>query len=126
MRYQWWLYLVYAIGLMLCLGPSYIHPDEHFQCIEILAMQFMKVKGTIPWEFKSKFAARSYGPLLLVYGPLFTILKSFPEIQDNPALILYSMRLQNYVMYLLCYHFLIPKLIRDERKAVHFIKKVYF
>ncbi|AJU13101.1 SMP3 [Saccharomyces cerevisiae] len=123
MRYQWWLYLVYAIGLMLCLGPSYIHPDEHFQCIEILAMQFMKVKGTIPWEFKSKFAARSYGPLLLVYGPLFTILESFPEIQDNPALILYSMRLQNYVMYLLCYHFLIPKLIRDERKAVQFIKK---
>lgn len=123
MSYQWWPYLVYAIGLMLGLGPSYIHPDEHFQCIEILAMQFTKAKGTIPWEFEPKFAARSYAPLLLIYGPLFTILESFYKVRNNPILILYLMRLQNCVILLLCYHFVIPKLIRNDRKAVQSIKK---
>lgn len=123
MGYQLWPYLVCAIGLMLGLSPSYIHPDEHFQCIEILVMQFTKAKGTVPWEFEPSFAARSYVPLLLFYGPLFTILKSFPNAQSNPILILYLMRLQNYVMIVLCCHFIIPKLMRSDKRAVQSMKK---
>ncbi|CAI4051704.1 hypothetical protein SKDZ_15G2930 [Saccharomyces kudriavzevii ZP591] len=124
MNYQWWLYLLYAIGLLMALGPSYIHPDEHFQCIEILVMQFTKIKGTVPWEFDPNFAARSYVPLLLIYGPLFTILKAFPSVHNNPILILYLMRLQNYLMTVLCCHFIIPKLVRSDRKTVQSIKKI--
>lgn len=126
MKYHWWLYLIYAVGLLLGLGPSYIHPDEHFQCIEILVMRFTNSKGTVPWEFDPRFAARSYVPLLLVYGPLFTILKIFSYFQNNPISILYLMRLQNYLMIILCGNYIIPKLIRGDTKAVQSIKKFLF
>ncbi|KOG96646.1 glycosylphosphatidylinositol-alpha 1,2 mannosyltransferase [Saccharomyces eubayanus] len=126
MKYRWWLYSIYAVGLLLGLGPSYIHPDEHFQCIEILVMWFTNSKGTVPWEFDPSFAARSYVPLLLVYGPLFTILKFFPYFQNNPISILYLMRLQNYLMIILCGNFIVPKLIRGDTKAVQSLKKFLF
>ena len=44
-------YVAYLFGILIALQPSYIHPDEHFQSLEVVASQVLGVKGTTPWEF---------------------------------------------------------------------------
>lgn len=86
-----------AVGLFLSVQPSYIHPDEHFQSLEVLACRFFGINGTIPWEFQSETAARSFVPLFLNYGPLFCVFKAL-EV-NNPLVILRLVRIQNYLAF---------------------------
>lgn len=88
----------YVIGAFVALQPSYIHPDEHFQSLEMLITRFLGNKGTTPWEFETSNAARSYVPLYLFYGPLLYILTKVIGV-TNPMTILSFVRLQNYLLY---------------------------
>lgn len=90
--------LALAVGLIVSLQPSYIHPDEQFQSLEVLAVRFFGIKGTIPWEFQSETAARSFVPLLLNYGPLYGFLRIFKI--ERPRTILSLVRIQNYLTFI--------------------------
>ncbi|CCH60692.1 hypothetical protein TBLA_0D01850 [Henningerozyma blattae CBS 6284] len=98
MQYKFIIFI--SIGLIITTQPSYIHPDEHFQSLEILSNLFFNIKGTIPWEFNPLHSARSYVPLLLNYSPFFLLIKSFP-ILKTPSIILYGSRLINLSIFLL-------------------------
>lgn len=100
------IFLYSAIGLLLLftVQSSYIHPDEHFQSLEIMARDFAGISVTVPWEFTSEFAARSFVPLYLYYGPLYFVMIRILNIQD-PNIILVMVRLQNLTIYLLACHF---------------------
>ncbi|QLQ78255.1 hypothetical protein HG537_0A05020 [Torulaspora globosa] len=90
--------LGFVIGLFLSIQLSYIHPDEHFQSLEVLACRIFGINGTIPWEFQSETAARSFVPLFLNYGPLLCVLK-FIKV-NNPLVILRLVRIQNYLIFM--------------------------
>ena len=76
---------------------SYIHPDEHFQSLEILTQLFYKTKGTIPWEYDPTNGARSYVPLLVFYGPIYHLFANVWHSQDVKTLFLF-IRLQNFTI----------------------------
>ncbi|CDF89920.1 related to GPI mannosyltransferase 4 [Zygosaccharomyces bailii ISA1307] len=95
---RWFIWA--ALGCLVAIQPSYIHPDEHFQSLEILAIKFGQIKGSIPWEFDSANAARSFIPLYLNYGFIF---KFFDHVR--PRLLLSIVRLQNFLTYLWAYKF---------------------
>ncbi|CCD23790.1 glycosylphosphatidylinositol-alpha 1,2 mannosyltransferase NDAI_0C01290 [Naumovozyma dairenensis CBS 421] len=105
MLYRPLQYFLYLIGIIIALQPSYIHPDEHFQSLEILTIRFFNIKGTIPWEFQSINPARSFVPLYLFYGPLFYFLKHAIDVHKNPLIILYSSRLYTYIIYIITLKF---------------------
>ncbi|GMM58745.1 glycosylphosphatidylinositol-alpha 1,2 mannosyltransferase [Maudiozyma humilis] len=106
----------YVLGLMVALRPSYIHPDEHFQSLEMLTHMFYSAKGFIPWEFNQDNAARSYVPLLVYYGPLYYICKNIFHVV-NPTILLYLVRAQNYLIFLLTVRAAIPYLIPNNSKS---------
>ncbi|CCK69560.1 glycosylphosphatidylinositol-alpha 1,2 mannosyltransferase KNAG_0C04580 [Huiozyma naganishii CBS 8797] len=95
-----WRYMAYAVGLFVIFQPSYIHPDEFFQSIEILVGRFTSAKATVPWEFNAQNASRSFAPLYLWYGPLYFVLLKIVRIRD-PAVIIFVTRLYNYISYIL-------------------------
>ncbi|QLL30690.1 hypothetical protein HG536_0A05050 [Torulaspora globosa] len=97
-----------AIGLFLSVQLSYIHPDEHFQSLEVLAWRFFGINGAIPWEFQSETAARSFVPLLLNYGPLFCVFKATKV--DNPLVILRLVRIQNYLTFIATSRYVMKRL----------------
>lgn len=120
-------FLGFTIGLFVALQISYIHPDEHFQNLEILAIRFFGIKGTVPWEFLSMNAARSYVPIYVSYGPIFYILRKLGF--EYPMLILSFIRLQNYMVYLVVYRVALRYLKRTSRfdlnKVEFFISTSY-
>ncbi|SCU88615.1 LANO_0D02608g1_1 [Lachancea nothofagi CBS 11611] len=119
--------LGYLAGLFFALEPSYIHPDEHFQSLEILAQHFFGTGRTIPWEFLPENAARSFGPLYLTYGPLFYLYREFGGKQSGLTL-LYLVRLQNYLMFTCIYKLALQFLLRsklDRAKASFYISTSY-
>lgn len=114
------------IGIYLATEFSYIHPDEHFQSIEVLAIKLFGIKGMIPWEFSSSHPARSFVPLYMYYGPIMYLWKEYLEPFPTTLLILF--RLQNYVVYLfilnLCLQFLLESKLQRS-KAQFFIYTSY-
>ncbi|CEP62895.1 glycosylphosphatidylinositol-alpha 1,2 mannosyltransferase LALA0_S06e06304g [Lachancea lanzarotensis] len=119
--------LGYLVGLFFALEPSYIHPDEHFQSLEILAHHFYESKITIPWEFHPSNAARSFGPLYLAYGPIFYIFGKIGS-QLSPITLLYLVRLQNYIVFTCIYKLALQFLLRsklDRAKATFYISTSY-
>lgn len=72
---SWRHYYLGSIGLrfVLALCNSYIHPDEHFQSLEVLASRVFGFSTSEPWEFTSTAPARSYAPLLLTYYPTMKV-----------------------------------------------------
>ncbi|KAF8001466.1 hypothetical protein HF325_003967 [Metschnikowia pulcherrima] len=58
-----------SIGLrfVFALSNSYIHPDEHFQSLEVLAGRMFLLSTKEPWEYLLLAPARSFAPLLAVY-----------------------------------------------------------
>lgn len=70
-----WRYIYFlTIGLrfLAALSDSYIHPDEHFQSLEVV-LAWLGYNVNAPWEFTSEKPARSYAPLLVVYWPIFKL-----------------------------------------------------
>ena len=91
MNLKWSKYLICLVGFTILLQTSYIHPDEHFQSIEILIIRYLKIRGTVPWEFLVQNGARSYLPLEIFYGPLFYSLINIFKIH-NQLIYLYVAR----------------------------------
>lgn len=111
----------YAFGLIVAIQPSYIHPDEHFQSLEVLAHAIGGVKGTISWEFDPVYAARSHIPLYLVYGPLYFVMFRILHIQD-PVIILTLVRVQTYLTTIFIFHQTFRKICKSKRyDAVEFL-----
>lgn len=112
---------------LLLFGSSYIHPDEHFQSLEVLAGRIFGLAVDIPWEFSSAKPARSLTVLYIVYGPLLYFVKitgvSLSQIQ-----IWYLIKLQNVIVTYLCTYFFVKKqipLTTDKMKAMNFIWTSY-
>lgn len=109
--------------LNVVIQPSYIHPDEHFQTLEVLSTIFLNTtKSNLPWEFTNEFAARSYVPLYIFYGPLYYISTVLLNITD-PFIILKFVRLQNIILYLIALNYTIPK--RDSRDVKYWLLTSY-
>ncbi|CCC71545.1 hypothetical protein NCAS_0H02350 [Naumovozyma castellii] len=121
-RYILLPYLIYGLGLIVALQPSYIHPDEHFQSLEILVQKFWHIKGTIPWEFTPTDAARSYVPLYLTYGPLFSLLRYVLHV-NNPMWILYCARVQNLILYIITFKWSLPYLVPNCESSLDISSK---
>ncbi|CCF58508.1 hypothetical protein KAFR_0E03570 [Kazachstania africana CBS 2517] len=117
----------YCIGAVVAMQMAYIHPDEHFQSLEIMMKKFMDVSGTTAWEFDNMNAARSYAPLLLFYGPIFFIMSQMFHL-ESPLLVLYLVRLQQYLVYIavmkLSLKILLPSK-RQRRRADFLISTSY-
>ncbi|CUS24140.1 LAQU0S14e01024g1_1 [Lachancea quebecensis] len=127
MRLKTWHVLGYLFGLIFALEPSYIHPDEHFQSLEIMMIKVMGIKGTIPWEFELENAARSFIPLYVTYGPLLYLNKYIFHLSSGIAL-MYMVRLQNYIVFTylskLALQFLLDTKL-DRKKASFYISTSY-
>ncbi|KAI5957655.1 SMP3 [Candida theae] len=108
--------------LLLTLSNSYIHPDEHFQSLEVLANKILGYETNIPWEFTDSSPARSYGPLHIAYAPILYTVREL-NLDLSPLQIWYILRLQNCLVSWLvtdfCLYWMLP--IKHERiKAVFF------
>ncbi|AMD21693.1 HFL163Wp [Eremothecium sinecaudum] len=86
------------LGLLVSLQPSYVHPDEHFQSIEILQQQLRGIRGTVAWEFKGGNESRSIVPLYLWYAPAILLSSHLKTVR--PLVAMYIMRMQNYLLFL--------------------------
>lgn len=127
MKLQIWHYVGYLLGLFFALEPSYIHPDEHFQSIEILMGKIQGIAGNIPWEFEPANSARSFVPLYLAYGPLLYLNKWLLHIQ-SPTAILYLLRIQNYIVFVFVSKLALQFLLQSKKersKADFFISTSY-
>lgn len=71
-------YLLAALRVVLALlpQPGYIHPDEFFQTIEILAGRIFQLDANIPWEFNVTFPIRSIGVPCITVGVSYNILQA--------------------------------------------------
>lgn len=124
-----WRYIYFlTIGLrfLFALSDSYIHPDEQFQSVEVMA-EFLGFTHKKPWEFTSELPARSYGPLFLFYGPVFAIVKLM-GVQLSPLVIWYLVRLQFMILTWIvtdtCIFRMLPT--KQERiKAIFFVLTSY-
>ncbi|ODQ81597.1 glycosyltransferase family 22 protein [Babjeviella inositovora NRRL Y-12698] len=127
-----WRYVYFlSLGLKFyfALSDSYIHPDEHFQNFSVLTgmYRFLHFSTYIPWEFTAEHPARSFAPLLAVYGPILTVVSYF-NTDVTPQVLLYLFRLQFCLMSWIvtdwCIHRLLPS--KPERvKALLFVSTSY-
>ncbi|KAJ8950797.1 hypothetical protein NQ314_007783 [Rhamnusium bicolor] len=71
-----WYLIILRIILVCIPQTGYIHPDEFFQSVEVLAGKFLDVEYSPPWEFNSTFPIRS------MTIPYFTIGMSYKFLRD--------------------------------------------
>lgn len=125
-----WRYLyLYSIAFRVFFGlsNSYLHPDEHFQSLQVLSNKILNYNANLPWEFESDAPARSIGILYIVYGPLLYFVKyACPQI--DPISIWYLARLQNillgWIITDMCLYRILPT--KQERmKALYFVLTSY-
>lgn len=114
--------LTIPLRIVFTLSNSYIHPDEHFQSLEVLTNKILGFETNIPWEFENPAPARSYSPLYIIYGPILYFIKSL-NLELSPIQIWYILRLQNCLLSWLvtdfCLYWMLP--VKHERiKAVFF------
>lgn len=97
--FNWRLVYFISIGLrfVFALSNSYIHPDEHFQSLEVMTSRILGYSANIPWELASDAPARSLAPLYLIYGPILYSIKLL-GLHLSPLQIWYLVRLQNVVV----------------------------
>ncbi|KAI3404729.2 SMP3 [Candida oxycetoniae] len=110
------------LRFVFALSNSYIHPDEHFQSVEVLTSKILGYETHIPWEFETFHAARSFGPLYVLYGPLLYLVK-YLGLELTPIQIWYLLRLQmcilSWLVTDLCLYWMLPS--KQERiKAIFF------
>lgn len=115
-----------AIRFVFVGFDSYIHPDEHFQCLEVLAGRILGYATVPPWEFRDA-PARSLVPLYVIYGPiLFAIRLMAPAML--PLAIWRTLRLQNALVNWLVTDFCLYSLLPSNlmwAKAVLFTLTSY-
>ena len=111
------------VRVLVGLSNSYLHPDEHFQSLEVLTGRILGYHTHEPWEFSSAHPARSLGPLLLVYGPTLYAVRLL-GLAATPLQIWYTVRLQLVAATWACTEFCVHRMLptRPERiKALLFI-----
>lgn len=111
---------------LLIFANSYIHPDEHFQSLEVLAGRIFDFSVDIPWEFSSTKPARSFAVLYIVYGPLLYLIRT-AGISLSTIHVWYLVKFQNIILtYVITYFYVkrIPPKINKE-KSMHFIWTSY-
>ncbi|KAL2865697.1 glycosylphosphatidylinositol-alpha 1,2 mannosyltransferase smp3 [Aspergillus lucknowensis] len=120
------------IRIYFALSPSYIHPDENFQGLEVFAGRILSYPSGLPWEFTSERPIRSIFPLWPVFDVPISLLKwLYAEAGTqgpDPELVYYVVR---GVMFLLSFvledwavHELVP-LPRHRRVAVVLVASSY-
>ncbi|XP_075221500.1 phosphatidylinositol glycan anchor biosynthesis class Z isoform X2 [Lycorma delicatula] len=78
---SYWFLAAVRIILTLLPQTGYIHPDEYFQSIEVVAGDIFNVESSRPWEFNSTFPVRSIViPYVFVGLPLFVLKNISPFI----------------------------------------------
>lgn len=115
---KWLLWTL--IGVFIALQPSYIHPDEHFQSLEVLATRIWGIKGSIPWEFSRVHSARSFVPLYISYWWVFQLHGIL-----SPIWILRLIRLQNFGLYLLVSRYALNHLMHSGTQAEFVLQSSY-
>ncbi|KAL6452434.1 SMP3 GPI mannosyltransferase 4 [Candida maltosa Xu316] len=125
---NWRTFYLFTIifRFVFTLSDSYIHPDEHFQSLEVLSNRILDYSTNIPWEFHES-PARSLAPLYLLYGPLLYFIKFF-NINLTPLQIWYFARLQlcilSWIVTDFCLYWMLPS--KHERiKAIFFTSTSY-
>lgn len=116
--------LIYAalivIRLVFVAFDSYIHPDEHFQCLEVLAGRILGYATVPPWEFRGS-PARSLVPLYVIYGPILYAIKLIAPSM-LPRTIWRVLRLQNAIVNWLvtdiCLYSIAPSNIEWSRAVI--------
>ncbi|KAL3236727.1 glycosylphosphatidylinositol-alpha 1,2 mannosyltransferase [Nakaseomyces bracarensis] len=106
-----------VIGFLAAIQPSYIHPDEHFQTLEVLMQEYYGIRGVRAWEFSTDSPARSLAVLFLYYGPLFRFITDVLRLSD-PIHILRAVRIYNTVLFLLAINYTLLRLVKKSRKDV--------
>ncbi|KAH9249842.1 hypothetical protein BASA81_012437 [Batrachochytrium salamandrivorans] len=77
MKRYWGLVLV-RIGVLFMFN-TYIHPDEHMQCGEVMAHIHFGVDSNLPWEYHKPNIARSFVSPELLCGIPMLVLGSVPS-----------------------------------------------
>ncbi|KAL2825579.1 Alg9-like mannosyltransferase family-domain-containing protein [Aspergillus cavernicola] len=124
--------ILLLIRVYFALCPSYIHPDEHFQGLEVFAGQILSYPSQLPWEFTSERPIRSIFPLWPVYAVPIGLLKWFYTETGTesppPELVYYVVRgamfLLSFVLEDWAVHELVP-LPRHRRVAVVLVASSY-
>ncbi|RZF39822.1 hypothetical protein LSTR_LSTR000470 [Laodelphax striatellus] len=65
---SYWLLAAVRVALTLLPQNGYVHPDEFFQSIEVVAGSALGVESNPPWEFNSTFPVRSITTPFIVVG----------------------------------------------------------
>ena len=118
--------LTIVFRFVFTLSDSYIHPDEHFQSLEVLTSRILNYSTNIPWEFQDD-PARSLAPLYFIYGPLLYFIKFF-KLNLTALQIWYIARLQisilSWIITDFCLYWMLPS--KPERiKAIFFTLTSY-
>ncbi|KHC81368.1 GPI mannosyltransferase 4 [Candida albicans SC5314] len=118
--------LTIVFRFVFTLSDSYIHPDEHFQSLEVLTNRILNYSTNIPWEFQDD-PARSLAPLYFIYGPLLYFIKFF-KLNLTALQIWYIARLQisilSWIITDFCLYWMLPS--KPERiKAIFFTSTSY-
>ncbi|KAL4807837.1 Alg9-like mannosyltransferase family-domain-containing protein [Aspergillus unguis] len=124
--------ILLLIRVYFALSPSYIHPDEHFQGLEVFAGRILSYPSRVPWEFTSERPIRSIFPLWPIYDVPISLLKWFYNEtgKGNPPaeLVYYVVRgcmfLLSFVLEDWAVHELVP-LPRHRRVAVVLVASSY-
>ncbi|CAH1122830.1 unnamed protein product [Ceutorhynchus assimilis] len=80
-----WIYSLWLLRILLVIVPQtgYIHPDEYFQSVEVLAGKVFDVEHSPPWEFNTTLPIRGPVGILSIFPhqePRFLIPILFPLI----------------------------------------------
>ncbi|GAV53994.1 hypothetical protein ZYGR_0AK04960 [Zygosaccharomyces rouxii] len=115
---KWFIWTL--LGVFIALQPSYIHPDEHFQSLEVLATRINGIKGSIPWEFTPVHSARSFVPIYISYWWIFQFYGTL-----SPLWILRLIRLQHFGLYFLVSRYALNHLKHSGGQAEFMLQSSY-
>lgn len=70
----YWIFVILRIALVLFPQPGYIHPDEYFQTVEVVAGDILGTRTTRTWEFNATSPIRSVTLNMIIFGgPLYAV-----------------------------------------------------
>ncbi|OKL61674.1 GPI mannosyltransferase 4 [Talaromyces atroroseus] len=115
--------LLLLIRVYFALSPSYVHPDEHFQSLEVFAGRIYSYPSQLTWEFVSDNPIRSVFPLWPVYGLPMNLVKWFYNetglgSSPPPELIYYILRGVMFVLSFVLEDWAVYELVPTPRHRV--------
>lgn len=75
LSYTYWSFAFLRFVLTLLPQTGYIHPDEFFQSVEVLAGKTFNYEASLPWEFNVTSPIRSIGVPYFTVGFSYQLLK---------------------------------------------------